>query len=1070
MKPPTASQWRAIEPIEPHLLVSAGAGTGKTTTVVAKILYLLGAEIPAQDGPPRRRPGPPLQLRDIAAITYTNRAAADLKAKLRSELREAGLREAAYEVDRSRIGTIHSFCAEVLREFALRGGYAPPHTVLDEGEAQAVLGEAVRETVVDAVAEGAIPGLDELLATWSLRDIEAWVGRLAANADRLQRLRAAAGAHGPAEHALLELAARALARLRERQDAAGAVDFDRMIVDTRDLIRDNAGVRDALRRRLRVLIIDEFQDVDPAQKEIAYLLAEPESGRADTPRLVLVGDPKQSIYRFRRADVTVWRAVERDFAGRGFGRVVELEDNFRSVEPLLAFVESTIGPVLDTPVDGQELRDFEVPFRALAAMRRDAPHDGAVELVVVPAAENGKCRKVAEVRAAEAAAVARRMRQLHEGGAEAPEGAAGPVAWKDMAILLESWGEADRYAAALEREGIPCYVLRSEGFFSRREILDICLALRAVRDPGDDVALIGFLRSPFVGLDDASLLAIARQLRGARPYWRGLDRVRLAEPAALERGRALLRRHVELRDRIPTAELITSLLEESGYLAHLALLGAEGDQALANILQFLRFARSLADGGVGELLRVVAEARARGDRVPCARLYGESDDVVTITSIHSAKGLEWRVVFWCDLVRSPQKQGGDRLRIGRDRIVLGDPDLSASEQSDAWRALDAQEDAEAEAERKRLWYVAATRAKDRLVLGGIPLGESRSGRSTADMLKATLPGIESAAARVAYSSARGTPFTAVVHMAPLVEEATVAAEALVSGDAAAALALPAGLDSLPLPPAPVQVRTGRRRHTATELLARARCPRRHRFRYILDIAEPPVQRSGPAFETAVVRGQIVHDVLEHLREEEEMERLLEAAIGRWAPDAPPPESAAGSRYRAEIRAAVETVRGNAEYAAIADSPDARRELRFIYLHDEEIHAEGAMDLAAPSPGGLVLLDVKTGGDRAGDARKLAAHYTPQRDLYVTAAEGIASRPVACFAFHFSRTGAHIALPVTDEMRAAARMAFEATACEIARGAPTPPVHSAECRFCGYGRAGWCDGATSPGDGEPEAAG
>ena len=115
-----------------------------------------------------------------------------------------------------------------------------------------------------------------------------------------------------------------------------------MIVWTRDLLARDATVRRTLQRRIRTLIVDEFQDVDPAQREIAYLLGAPEERRPETTRLMLVGDPKQSIYRFRRADVTVWRGVEQDFEERGLGRVVTLEENFRSV-PAIVGLRGRVG-------------------------------------------------------------------------------------------------------------------------------------------------------------------------------------------------------------------------------------------------------------------------------------------------------------------------------------------------------------------------------------------------------------------------------------------------------------------------------------------------------------------------------------------------------------------------------------------------------------------------------------------------------------------------------------------------------------------------------------------------------
>ena len=145
------------------MLVAAGAGTGKTTTVVGRILYLLGVPVEG------RQIAQPLQLRDIAAITYTNAAAADLKRKLREQLRLAGRRDEAYEIDAARIGTIHGFCGAILREFALRIRRNPGARVMEEGESSALAAESVHETLLTVLEEGSLPDLTEVFSRYGLR-------------------------------------------------------------------------------------------------------------------------------------------------------------------------------------------------------------------------------------------------------------------------------------------------------------------------------------------------------------------------------------------------------------------------------------------------------------------------------------------------------------------------------------------------------------------------------------------------------------------------------------------------------------------------------------------------------------------------------------------------------------------------------------------------------------------------------------------------------------------------------------------------------------------------------------
>ncbi len=1042
MPRPTPSQWEAIRHADRHVLVAAGAGTGKTATVVNRVLYLLGVEIEGE------RRAEPLALRDIAAITFTNAGAADLKTKLRQALREAGLRDVAYEVDGARIGTIHSFCGDILREFALRLHRGPVSTVLDAGESAALLAEVVRETVLAALDERSVAGLDDLFAAWPVATVEGWMARLAGDADRLSRLAADAIAHGGPERTLIELSRLALDRLGRRLDTEAAVDFDRMIVLTRDLIRDHRPVRDALRRRIRTLIVDEFQDVDPAQRDIAYLLGDPLSGRADTTRLMLVGDPKQSIYRFRRADVTVWTEAERDFAERGAGLVVPLLENFRSVEPVLGFVDAAIGPILDRPVSGGGLQPFEVRFQPVRATRfLDAGDtEPRVELLAVPNNDEGKAPNADAVREREAAAVARRMRELNAAGTR----------WGDMALLLSGWGSLETYEGALRGAGIPTCALRAEGFYDRREVLDLVLALEAVRDPEDDRALFGFLRSPFVGLRDETLLEIARGTPS--PCWEGIGHVATGEPELLARGIALLREHIALRDRIPTSELIERLLERSGYLAYLALLDDEGRQAIANARKLVRLARGMSDRSVGDFLRVIGEIRARGDREGDERLYGPQDDVVTITSVHSAKGLEWSVVFWCDLIRGPNRDNGRTILVGRDRIALKHPDLEAKHQPVHWLRLLEAEEQEAAAERKRLWYVAATRAKDRLVLSGITLGASDG--CAAGAIRVALGGITAGdGARIAYAG-QGKRFEALVRAMPPVAETGAPAPALEAEpeDAELLARLAAPLPRLAAP-------AGRPRHSATELMKFARCERRHWFRYVAGLREPPVEREGPGFVDGIRRGQIVHDVLDHLGEDDALGALLEAAIGRWDESAPPAETVAGTRYRAALSEEIALVRDHPAYAALAADPAARTELGFLYVADGEAY-EGKMDLASRDAGGPVLLDVKTYQGDAASARRHVEDYAIQRDLYVAAAEAIGGEPVSRFAFQFSRAGEQVSVPLTPALREAGRARLRVLTGRMEQDAPAPgarplTTHPHECRYCGYRSAGWCEGAAQP---------
>ena len=215
--------------------------------------------------------------------------------------------------------------------------------------------------------------------------------------------------------------------------------------------------------------------------------------------------------------------------------------------------------------------------------------------------------------------------------------------------------------------------------------------------------------------------------------------------------------------------------------------------------------------------------------------------------------------------------------------------------------------------------------------------------------------------------------------------------------------------------------------------------------------------TGRDFIDAVKRGHIVHDVLERLEEDADLEWLLEDAIGRWDETAPPPEGSEGVEYRAHLREEVESVAHHPAYRAVADLPTARRELGFLRIEDDGAIYQGRVDLAGSEGDRLVLLDVKTTQCTAAAVAACASQYAPQRDVYVSSVGGISGLEVDRFSFQFSRAGSQIATTISDEIRTQAAESLDAMRSAVARGEAPLTQHPAECRFCGYKRVGWCPG-------------
>lgn len=1028
---PTPHQLAVIRGADRHLLVAAGAGSGKTATVINRLLYLLGVPVDGQVI------DTPVEMDRLAAITFTIPAAAELEDKLRARLRAAGRNDLAWRTDTARIGTIHAFCGEVLQEFALHQDASPTLSVLQEGDTQALANECVRDALVNAVQAGH-EGIISLLGRRTQGTVHDALLLLLAQGDRLHRL--AAEDHHPAdEAALLHVAVGASRLLDARLRANGAMDFDRMLTWTRDLLASDDYALRTLRRRIHTLVIDEFQDVDPVQWEIAQLLGDVGSGRTDTTRLLLVGDPKQSVYRFRGADVATWRRVERVF-GEGHGLVVPLNANFRSTAPILDFVAATAGRMLDAKVDpARDRQEFEIDFAPLEVGNHDIQADPPnVELIMTPAGLEGG---VETVRRLEAEAIARRVVELRtEHGLE----------WRHMALLMPTWSSATLYQDALRRHGVPTYLRRDADFYERREVMDLIVALRAARDPNDDLALFGFLRSPFVGLRDETLLQIARS--GGQPYWPRLREVECGEPELLLRGVELLERAAALRDRVPHDQLLAELLERSGYWAHLALLGDERAQAVANLRKFLLIARERAEGSLGDLLRSIAAEREREDRVGDARLHGQKDDVVTLTTVHSSKGLEWPAVFWCDLVRGHDKRPPE-VMVGRHGVALKDPDKEA--RTAEWNALVKEAADEGSAERTRLAYVATTRAERFLIVSPFPAEKP----TNLSLVVGGLLGLDQGYREtVSYPRHDGGEWQATVRMADpaWIAEEEEAPEPVDIADEA--------VGDIELAPSPIVVAVGPILHSATEAHEYKSCPKRHWYRYVQGLTEPPTTITGTGEPTsnATVLGQIVHDVLERHVEGDDLDALVEAAIRQCDPGAPGAEMPEGAAYRAELRQVLESILADPAYREIADLPGARRELDFVYLTGPGEGWHGTLDLAASTAGGQVLLDVKTGHADAGSLEEKAAAYGTQQDVYTVAATEIGGTPVREFRFHFARPGLQARHPLSGEDLEQAGARLRAAAAGMEGGAPGLARDPATCTHCGFKTVGWCPGVSASG--------
>jgi ATP-dependent exoDNAse (exonuclease V) beta subunit len=509
---------------------------------------------------------------------------------------------------------------------------------------------------------------------------------------------------------------------RALKAAQGVLDFDDLLLFARNLLRDNLEVRRYYQHRFAAILVDEFQDTDPLQAEIVFFLAEadPRASAWDQValrpgKLFIVGDPKQSIYAFRRADIETYERVK-DVLGRS-GKIEYITANFRSVQEILDAVNATFDGVMRPPADGRYQPDY---VRLEASTRTRQAGDAPVLALLYPDPESNDDLDVSSLREVEAEALAAFLqRQIESAGWKVgPERR--PASYGDVALLFRGMSDVPIYEEALARYEIPYRVTSSRTFYKREEVGWLLNVLHAVEHPTDAVAVWGALRSPLLGCSDREVYAHV-SAGGSFDY-------RAPAPAgadSIASAFGVLRALHADRNLLSVPRLVEEVLSRTQAMV-IFLLTPQGEQRVANLSKVVTLARALEESGPMTLrafvrwLRDMEETAVDEAESPTVE---EGDNVVRIMSIHAAKGLEFPVVVVPDLGRGPG--GGPRhLLLQRVRGAVG---VYVGKVANAWpiqtlnyETLKAEQERREDAERLRLLYVAMTRAKDALVLPVFP--------------------------------------------------------------------------------------------------------------------------------------------------------------------------------------------------------------------------------------------------------------------------------------------------------------------------------------------------------------
>jgi len=810
--------------------VEAGAGSGKTYHLVERMVNLITSGTAS--------------IEHMAAVTFTRKAAAELSERfqigLESRLRDkdvpAGEAEnigkALSNLEQVYIGTIHSFCARILRKRPVEAGIDPGFEEIEEDmdavyaemawagyiekakldqdetlsfiEDMGIQPSALKESFMDMVnypdvevvtqeiKEPDLSGVKEsikeaveflygvlpedqpekgwdglqtvvrkahwLIATGCLDDEARFIELLSSmdkNVNITQnRWDDKDGAKGylaryeklqeeairPAIKKWQQYMHRPLAHFitggvdyyRRWRRERSILNFSDLLTRTAALLRQDPKIRQYFKKRYTHILVDEFQDTDPIQAEIILFLTGRDPGQKDwrkmvpaPGRLFVVGDPKQSIYRFRRADIDIYNQVK-DIFSSGAGEVLSLYSNFRS----LPFMRDTVDGVFKSVLPEEESR-YQARYFPLETVKEaaDGCRQGIMENLVDPIKGN----RTADVAASDAARISNWIRQAVGGGIILQDDKGSPVKpqYSDFLILTMLKKNLKLYARSLEVLGIPYDISGGEDFSQTQELLELYRLFKAVDDDRDPVALITALRGMFFGVSDLQLYNF-KQAGGRFSYYsdvpEGFD--------GIENAYGMLKGFREIIREYEPVAAVGKIIEELGILP-LAVCREEGLTRAGNIIKSLELLRERKNGGIDTFSVLVEDMGELIDKggIESMSLMPSGEGSVRIMNLHKAKGLEAPVVILAD----PLVAGTDRdpthhiTRTSGERakgyFVISIPSGSYSSTvlglPPAWETVMEEEKRYGEAEAKRLEYVAVTRAKNILVISTYREGSRR---------------------------------------------------------------------------------------------------------------------------------------------------------------------------------------------------------------------------------------------------------------------------------------------------------------------------------------------------------
>lgn len=845
---------------------------------------------------------------------------------------------------------------------------------------------------------------------------------------------------------------------KRQQQAIDFSDLERM---TARMLHNHPAIAAKLQQTLRFLMIDEFQDTNRLQKGILTAIA----GTGDSVRLFMVGDGKQSIYKFRGADVDVFLSVEQEQRQKARGHV-EMSVNFRTQKGVIDYINDFFALKMKTPENSKAIE--QVSFAPLRPARDFTTDRANVEIFAHLPVDGVSARR------SEAAAIAKRIKHLVE--VERPpivygKGPAGetarPAVYGDIAILFSATTKLALYEYALQEHGIPYSVEKGRQFYRKQEITDVLILMQVLLDPGNEIHLAAWLRSPFVGLSDETLFQLARHVRLSQ-VWRPFADEEEAVQSIVDalhgteatggdwekalRARRQLQRWRRLASLLPLTEFLRDVLGETGYFP-MVLGQFGGEQKYANVHKLLELAEHherRQGSGLAEFVRFLEHMQDEELSETEAQLASPTTGggAVRLMTVHASKGLEFPVVVLPDLMRQLRRSASHTATVkpgrglGLKGKVIG---VLGSAGDGLFRQLLQEESIRDELEEQRKLYVAMTRARDYLLLVATrPEKNDQSWQRwiIEHMGKVKWEELEEGVHLCDNSGAR-------VWVNKTVYDLPVSR---VDGQANRGMVPFGGQTSNPAPASMAAGVPSAQSLSASAVMMYRTCARRFWYAYRVRIPQLeeqvsviPDSRPDVKDISGMQKGTWVHQVCERLRPGDDLAGVVADVLRQdRSLDA-----------RTEQHIAKELIRLITPYA---ESPflrsDSVREQEF-HLRMEAGLFQGFIDLLLfEEDGSITVVDFKTNRIRqSSDLQELTTYYTPQAHLYKTAAEALYQRPVNRVLLFFLDVGKVVEVPIDSLTMSQARDEVQATIKEIAAGqveGDFPQTNTVEhCIRCGY---------------------